>query len=145
MPQLLLKNYSNIHIFFFLFFLTSCSNFKEEYSQINIYEYECGVSHQKILDKDFLTIYDKDFDKSYSVISRIIDTKINFIFSPGYRNSSGYSLDFLNLILKDKNLLLRFKENKPKKNSLVATVITYPFCVLSIDNVDYYNVSIELI
>ena len=140
-----LKNYSNIYLFLCLFLVTSCSSFKEEYSQIDIDKYECGVSHQKILDKEFLTIYDKDFDKSYSVISRIIDTKLNFIFSPGYRNSSGFSLDFLNLTLKDKNLLLRFKENKPKKNSLVATIITYPFCVLSIDNVDYYNISIEII
>ena len=145
MYQLFLKNYSNIYLFLCLLLVTSCSSLKEEYSQINIDKYECGVSHQKILDKDFLTIYDKDFDKSYSVISRIIDKKINFIFSPGYRNSSGYSLDFLNLTFKDKNLLLRFKENKPKKNSLVATIITYPFCVLSIDNVDYYNISIELI
>ena len=42
--------------------------------------------------------------------------------------------------------LTKFKSDlKPKKNTIVATVITYPFCVLQVDNIQKYNISVEFI
>ena len=147
MYRLFLKSYFSIYIFFCLFLLTSCLSFEEEYSQIDIAKYECNISHQKILDKDFISINEIGFENSISAINEIINNnnKFNFIFSPGSRSSSGYNLSFSSYSLKNKNLSIFFKEKKPKKNTIVATVITYPFCVLQIDNIEKYNISVELI
>ena len=146
MYQLFLKNCFNIYILLCLFFLTSCSSF-EEYSQIEIEKHECSISHQKILDKEFLTINDKNFDKVTNIVNEILNDsdKFNFIFSPGPRSSSGYNLSFSSYSIKNKNLSIFFKEKKPKKNTIVATVITYPFCVLQVDNIQKYNISVEFI
>ncbi len=147
MYQLFLKKYSNIYIFLCLFLLTSCLSFKEEYNQIDIKKYECNISHQKVLDKDFLSINDKKFDKGLKIVNEIVNngTKFNFIFSPGSRSSSGYNLSFSSYSLNNKNLSIFFKEKKPKKNTIVATVITYPFCALLIENIEFYNISVEII
>ena len=106
MYQLFLKKYSNIYIFLCLFLLTSCLSFKEEYNQIDIKKYECNISHQKILDKDYLSINDKNFDKGLKIVNEIVNngTKFNFIFSPGSRSSSGYNLSFSSYSLNNKDL-----------------------------------------
>tara|TARA_B100000965_G_C19577162_1_gene751842 strand:- start:48 stop:491 length:444 start_codon:yes stop_codon:yes gene_type:complete len=141
-----LKNCFNNYKFLFLFILISCSDFKEEYSQINIDTYECSISHQEIFSRDFITINDEYFDKSINVVNKIVSksSKYNFIFSTGPKSSSGYNLNFLNSSLKNKNLYLVFKEKKPKKSTIVATVITYPFCALLIENIESYNISVEI-
>ena len=108
--------------------LTYNSTLKEVY---------CDSSKFAILENEINSISSKD--NNFAQILREIDPSLlnknyNLIVSLGFRPSGGYKLNFDKLKNKNKNTYIYFKEIKPPKNSKNIAVITYPFCLLKIEN-----------
>ena len=106
----------------------------------------CDVSKARLLEEDIisLSIKDKNFNQVINKIDKKLnDKKYNFLVSAGEKPSSGYSLEFIKIKKKKKFHKIYFKEIKPKKNSKNLAVITYPFCLVKIENLDDYKIKIK--
>ena len=73
----------------------------------------------------------------------LVDKKYNLIVSLGSRSSGGYKLEFNKIKNKNKKTYVYFNEIKPPKNSKNIAVISYPFCILKIDNLNEYKIKIK--
>ena len=74
---------------------------------------------------------------------KLNDKKYNLLVSTGGKPSSGYSLEFIKIKKRKKFDKIYFKEIKPKKNSKNLAVITYPFCLVKIENLNEFKVKIK--
>lgn len=64
-----------------------------------------------------------------------INNRTYLIVTMGERPSAGYSLELQNLALKDGTLKAKVKYQKPGKDDITATVITYPSLVVETDDI----------
>ena len=109
-------------------------------------DYFCEVSKFRLLEKDVISLSfkDKNFNQVISEIDKKpSNKKYNLLVSVGEKPSSGYSLEFLKIKKKKKFYKIYFQETKPKKNSKNLSVITYPFCLINIKNLDGYKIKIK--
>ena len=113
---------------------------------VGIDEIYCDVSKVNLLEKgtNSISYKDSNFDLVISKIDKdISNKKFNLLVSAGPKPSSGYKLEFKKIKIKKKKINLYFNEIKPTKNSKNLTVITHPFCLVQIDNLDKYKVKIK--
>ena len=109
-------------------------------------DYFCEVSKFRLLEKDVISLSfkDKNFNQVISEIDKKpSNKKYNLLVSVGEKPSSGYSLEFLKIKKKKKFDKIYFQETKPKKNSKNLAVITYPFCLVNIKDLDEYKIKIK--
>ena len=109
-------------------------------------EYFCDVSDVILLEKNVISLSfkDKNFNQVISKIEKKPnDGEYNLLVTAGQKPSSGYSLEFIKIKKKKKFDKIYFKEIKPKKNSKNLAVITYPFCLVKIKNLNEYKVKIK--
>jgi len=109
-------------------------------------EVNCGSNNFPILPNKTKSIINTDegFNKILVKIDEsLLDKKYNLIVSLGSRPSGGYKLEFNKIKNKSNKTYVYFNEIKPKKNSKNLAVITYPFCVLKIDNLKEYKIKIK--
>jgi hypothetical protein len=112
----------------------------------NLEDYFCDVTKHRLLQKEVISLSfkDKNFNQVISKIDKKPnDKKYNLLVSTGEKPSSGYSLEFLKIKKKKKFDKIYFQEIKPKKNSKNLSVITYPFCLVKIENLDDYKIKIK--
>ena len=132
-------------ILFFTILISTSNNFvvaDENYLD----DYFCDVSNARLLEEDVvsLSFKDKNFNQTIREIDKKLnDKKYNLLVSAGEKPSSGYSLEFVKIKKKKKFDKIYFKEIKPEKNSKNLAVITYPFCLVKIENLDDYKVKIK--
>ena len=112
----------------------------------NFKDFFCDVSNARLLEEDVISLSFKD--KNFNQVINKIDKKLNhkkynLLVSTGGKPSSGYSLEFLKIKKKKKFDKIYFKEIKPKKNSKNLAVITYPFCLIKIENLNEFKVKIK--
>ena len=132
-------------ILFFTLFILLPNNFVLA-DENNLEDYFCDVTNYRLLEKDIISLNfkDKNFDQVISKIDKKPnDKKYNLLVSTGEKPSSGYSLEFLKIKKKKKFYKIYFQETKPKKNSKNLSVITYPFCLINIKNLDGYKIKIK--
>ena len=131
--------------FFFTFLILFPNNFLIA-NENNLEDYFCDVSKSRLLEKDVISLSSKD-KKFNEVISKIYkkpnNKKYNLLVSTGEKPSSGYSLEILKIKKKKKIDKIYFKETKPKKNSKNLAVITYPYCLINLKNLDNYKIKIK--
>ncbi len=167
--QLFIKNISKLFLFTIVFTTTlACTKLTEGEISLNLDEVSCEVSNTS-LEKFFVN--DDDFQKNNKIFisskeeryKKIIDhlnstkkideetlveekyNKYNLIFLIDAKPSSGFNLKFNGAVLKSQNILnLYFQELSPEPNLKVNTVLTQPYCFLKIDNVDQYEVKVEV-
>jgi hypothetical protein len=112
----------------------------------NLENYFCEVSKFRLLEKNVISLSFKD-KKFNQVISEIdkkpSDKKYNLLVSTGEKPSSGYSLEFLKIKNKKKFDKIYFQETKPKKNSKNLSIVTYPYCLINVKNLDNYKIKIK--
>ena len=109
-------------------------------------DYFCEVSKYRLLEKDVISLdfKDKNFNQVISKIDqKLNDKKYNLLVSAGEKPSSGYSLEFLKIKKKKKIDKIYFKETKPKKNSKNLSIVTYPYCLINLKNLDEYKIKIK--
>ena len=114
---------------------------------VSVDEIYCDVSKVNLLEKgtNSISYKDSNFDLVISKINKdISNKKFNLLVSAGSKPSSGYNLEFKKIKIKKKKINLYFNEIKPPKNSKNLTVITYPFCLVQIDNLDKYKYKVKI-
>ena len=124
-------------------FLTSKFAFGEKSMLDEVY---CNSKNFPILlnKKESASYLDKNFDKILKKIDEnLLNKKYNLIVSLGSRPSGGYKLEFEKIKIKNKKTYIYFKEIKPPQNSKNIAVITYPFCLVKIENLQEHEVRIK--
>ncbi len=109
-------------------------------------DYFCDVNKVRLLEEDIISLSfkDKNFNQViHKIEKKPNDGEYNLLVTSGQKPSSGYSLEFLKIKKKKKFDKIYFKEIKPKKNSKNLAVITYPFCLVKIENLNEYKVKIK--
>ena len=132
-------------ILFFTLLILLSNNFVLA-DENNYEDYFCDVTKYKLLEKDVISLSfkDKNFNQVISKINKKPNNKkYNLLVSAGEKPSSGYSLEFLKIKKKKKINKIYFMETKPKKNSKNLAVITYPFCLINVKNLDNYKIKIK--
>ena len=132
-----------------ILFLTVFILFPNNYllsEENNPEDYFCGVNNVRLLEEDVISLSfkDKNFNQVINKIDKKLnDKKYNLLVSTGGKPSSGYSLEFIKIKKRKKFDKIYFKEIKPKKNSKNLAVITYPFCLVKIENLNEFKVKIK--
>jgi hypothetical protein len=132
-------------ILFFTLFILLPNNFVVAEAN-DLEDHYCDVNKIRLLEKNnnSVSFKDKNFNQViYKLGKNIEDKNYNLLVSAGEKPSSGYKLEFTKIKKKKKFNKLYFKEIIPKKNSKNLTVITYPYCVLKVKNLDNYKIKIK--
>ena len=165
--QLFIKNISKIFLSALIFAAAvACSKSIDDDIKFKIENIKCGISNSS-LDTFFLN--DFDFQKNDRIFisnneqrykeiinylnyakkldnENLIDEKYseyNSIFLINSKPTSGFKLKLNDAILKNHYVLnLYFEEISPKSNSIVNTIVTQPYCLMGIDNIDKYDIKV---
>ena len=140
-----IKNSSKKILFILFFFTLGCSSNIKESTLYEINKVHCFSSYQEYFTDDFITTNDEIF------ISKIAELKkheniigeYNLIVTAGPKSNSGYGMFFNKAVLKNDQLSLYFEISQPEKGSIVLTVVTYPMCLLYVQDIN--NIDIEII
>ncbi|NLI91930.1 MAG: protease complex subunit PrcB family protein [Peptococcaceae bacterium] len=75
-----------------------------------------------------------------------INNKTYLVMTMGQQPSAGYQIELKNLALKDGTLRVSVKYEKPLKNDIVATVITYPSLIIETDDIyeGHYEIKYDI-
>ncbi len=132
-------------VVFFTLFLFSCSSHIIKAEEVKPENLKCGDAYQKILNgKSFITSKDKDFKKNF--LSLKLEDGINLedfnlLIASDYKPTPGYDIKIDKIIKNNTSLTIFYEVNRNKLSSL--QVITYPFCLLKIKNLDKFKVFIN--
>ncbi len=136
-------NKFSIFISLFLFSCTSHLIKAEEVKPKNVL---CGINYEKIsIDQDFITSKNKNFEEVFFSLNIKDNTNIedfNLLIISKYKPTPGYDLKINKIIKKDSNLEI-FKEENLRKEAAALQVITYPFCLINIEKLDKFKISIK--
>ena len=131
---------------FISFLLFSCSSHLIQAEEIKPENLKCDVTYNKILtNKNFMTSKNKNFKEIFFSLNLENDINVenfNLIIVSDYKPTPGYDLK-IDKIFKKGDKLTIFTKEELKKNSSILNVITYPFCLIKIKNLDEYKVFIN--
>ena len=103
---------------------------------------KCGQSSVKLIDdQSYLTSSSPNFRKVVSRIENVNLKDYNLIISSGYKPSPGYRINISKIKMKKKSILIYYSEEKFSNNAL--TVISYPYCLIKIENLDNRKIKIK--
>ena len=95
-------------------------------------------------DKNYITAESKNFKKKLTKIdSNFINKGYNLIVISGLKPTGGFFLKLKNINKKKDILQINFIDIKPADNSEVTMATTYPYCVLKIENLKKFKISIK--
>ena len=95
-------------------------------------------------DKNYITAESKNFkEKLVKIDSNFINKGYNLIVISGLKPTGGFSLKLKNINKKKDILHINFIDIKPAYNSKVTMATTYPYCVLKIENLKKFKISIK--
>ena len=127
-------------------FLFSCSSYLIQAEEIIPEELYCGSTIGQFLksDKNYITAENENFkEKLAKIDSNFINKDYNLIVISELKPTGGFSLKLKNINKKNDIFYINFINIKPAKNSKVTMATTYPFCVLKIQNLDKFKISIK--
>jgi len=140
-----IKNSSKKILFILFFFTLGCSSNLKENVLYEINKVHCFSSYQKYFTNEFITTNDEIFASTIDELKKHenIVGEYNLIVTAGPKSSSGHYMFFNKAVLKNDLLSLYFDILKPKIGSIALTVVTYPMCLLYVQDIN--NIDIEII
>ena len=141
-----IKNSSKQILFILFFFTLGCSSNVKENILYEINKVHCFSSYQQYFTDDFITINDKMFISIIAELKKHEDIvgDYNLIVTAGPKSNSNYGMFFNKAILKNDLLSLYFDITEPQIGSIELTVVTYPICLLNIENINKYEFKISI-
>ena len=118
-------------------FLFSCSNNSVKSEDISPEKIFCGASTNQSVDKNvnFISKKSKNFENILASIDKDLNKdSFNLLVFSGSKPSSGHKLKLNNIKKKNSTYYLNFINIKPLQGSTNLAVITYPYCVLKVEN-----------
>ena len=127
-------------------FLFSCSGYLIQAEEVKPKNIKCGVAYEKILKtQNFITSKNKNFEEVIFLLNLKDDVNIenfNLIVASKYKPTPGYDLEIDKIIKEGFNLKI-FKKEKLRKDATILQVITYPFCLIEIENLEKFKIFIK--
>ena len=141
-----IKNSSKKVTFIFLFFTIGCSSHLKESILYEINKVHCFSSYQEYFNSDFITTSDEIFISSIAELKKHENLigGYNLIVTAVPKSSSGHNMFFNKAILNNDQLSLYFDILQPEKGSIVLTVVTYPMCLLYVEDINNFDIKIYL-
>ena len=139
--QYSIKKIFNLIFFltFILIFLFSSTISAKALIDNNI---KCGQSSVKLDDdQSYLTSSSPNFRKVISKIENVNSKDYNLIIFSGYKPSPEYRISISKIKMKKKSIIIYYTEEKFSNSAL--TVISYPYCLLKIENLDNRKIKIK--
>ena len=127
-------------------FLFSCSNNLVKSEDIIPEKIICGNLSSQLVDKNinFISKNSENFEYILSSIDKDLSKDaFNLIVFSDSKPSSGYKLKLNNIKKKYSTHLLNFINTKPPEGSINLAVITYPYCVLNVENLNKFKITIN--
>ena len=127
-------------------FLFSCSNNLIKSEDIIPEKIICGNSSSQLVDKNinFISKNSESFEYILSLIDKDLSKgSFNLIVFSESKPSSGYKLKLNNIKKKNSVHNLNFINTKPPKGSANLAVITYPYCILNVENLNKFKITIN--
>jgi hypothetical protein len=127
-------------------FLFSCSNNLAKSEDIIPEKIICGNLSGQLVDKNinFISKNSENFEYILSSIDKDLSKDaFNLIVFSDSKPSSGYKLKLNNIKKKYSTHLLNFINTKPPEGSTNLAVITYPYCVLNVENLNKFKITIN--
>ena len=127
-------------------FLFSCSNNLAKSEDIIPEKIICGNLSSQLVDKNinFISKNSENFEYILSSIDKDLSKDaFNLIVFSDSKPSSGYKLKLNNIKKKYSTHLLNFINTKPPEGSINLAVITYPYCVLNVENLNKFKITIN--
>ena len=141
-----IKNSSKQILFILFFFTLGCSSNVKENILYEINKVHCFSSYQKHFTNEFITTNDEIFASTIAELEKHEDIvgEYNLIVTAGPKSSSGHYMFFNKAVLKNDLLSLYFDILKPKIGSIAMTVVTYPMCLLYVQDINTFDIKIIL-
>ena len=141
-----IKNSSKKILFILFFFTLGCSSNVKESSLYEINKVHCFSSYQEYFTDDFITTNDEIFISTIAELKEHenIIGEYNLIVTAGTKSNSGYVMFFNKAVLKNDQLSLYFEISHPEKGSAALTVVTYPMCLLYVQDINNFDIKIIL-
>ena len=133
-------------VIFSSLFLFSCSNNLAKSEDIIPEKIICGNLSSQLVDKNinFISKNSENFEYILSSIDKELSKDaFNLIVFSDSKPSSGYKLKLNNIKKKYSTHLLNFINTKPPEGSTNLAVITYPYCVLNVENLNKFKITIN--
>ena len=129
-----------------ILFLFSCSNNLVKSEDIAPEKIICGSSNSQLVDDNtnFVSKNSKNFEYILSSINQHFGKDaFNLIVFSGSKPSSGYKLKLNNIKKNNSIYYLNFININPSEGSASLAVISYPYCVLNVDNLNKFKITIN--
>ncbi len=141
-----IKNSSKKILFILFFFTLGCSSNAKENILYEINQVHCLSAYQDYFIDDFITTNDEIF---VSIIDKLkkhenIVGEYNLIVTAGPKSNSSYGMLFNKAVLKNDLLNFYFDITQQENSSIAMTVVTYPICLLNIENINKYEFKISI-
>ena len=140
--QFSIKKLFNL-LFLFLF---SCSSNLVKSEDITPEKLICGSLNRQLVDDNinFVSKNSENFEYILSSIDRDLgkDT-FNLIVFSGSKPSSGYKLKLKNIKKNNSIYYLNFINTNPPEGSTSLAVISYPYCILNVENLNKFKITIN--
>ena len=93
---------------------------------------------------NFISKNSESFEYTLSLINKDLSKgSFNLIVFSESKPSSGYKLKLNNIKKKNSVHNLNFINTKPPKGSVNLAVITYPYCILNVENLNKFKITIN--
>lgn len=145
MFHLFIKNSSKKVLFILLFFTIGCSSNVKESTLFKINKVHCFSSYQKHFTNEFITINDEIFASTIAELKKYenIIGEYNLIVTAAPKSNSSYGMILNRAVLENDQLSLYFEILQTEKGSIALTVVTYPMCLLYVENISNFDVKIN--
>ena len=127
-------------------FLFSCSNNLVKSEDIIPEKIICGNLSSQLVDKNinFISKKSENFEYILSSIDKDLSKDaFNLIVFSDSKPSSGYKLKLNNIKKNNSIYYLNFINTNPPEGSTSLAVISYPYCILNVENLNKLKITIN--
>jgi len=103
---------------------------------------KCDATSQKLIkDNSYLTSSSPDFYEVISKIKNINSKHYNILVVSEHKPSPGYEISIFKIKMKKRKIIIYYSVEQISKSPL--TVLSYPYCLLKIENLNKYKIKIK--
>ena len=146
MFHLFIKNSSKKILFILFFFTLGCTSNAKNSILYEINQVHCLSAYQEYFIDDFITTNDEIFE---SIIDKLkkhenIVGEYNLIVTAGPKSNSSYGMILNKAVVENYQLSLYFDISQTENGSIAMTVVTYPMCLLYVEDINNFDIKINL-
>ena len=141
-----IKNSSKKILFILFFFTLGCSSNAKDSILYDIKQVHCFSAYQEYFIEDFITTNDEIFISTIAELKKHenIVGEYNLIVTAGPKSNSSYGMILNKAVVENDQLSLYFDISQPENGSIAMTVVTYPMCLLYVEDINNFDIKINL-